>query len=196
MLMILADQLLPRVFADGAKLIVYISDNAVDIGQRHDGVLILIAELLVGQFPVGGFQLGVRSATLRSSSSLSFLIFCSSFFLCVMSRNAITAPRATLSLFLSGLALESIQTPSASSALRKNISAEHTSPCVARRERILFWRERGHRVGQENSVMFIPFPAGHVRCTQTNNSVRRRVPDDELSVLIGDHQPLRHAVQH
>ena len=46
---ILADQFLLRIMTDGTELIVHISNRALDVGHRHDGVLVE-SELLVGQF--------------------------------------------------------------------------------------------------------------------------------------------------
>src|SRR6266404_3978408 len=45
---ILADQFILRIMTDGTELIVHVSDRALDVGHRHDGVLIE-SELLVGQ---------------------------------------------------------------------------------------------------------------------------------------------------
>jgi len=46
---ILADQFILGILADGAEFIVHVRNSALDIGHRHDGVLIQ-SELLVGQF--------------------------------------------------------------------------------------------------------------------------------------------------
>ncbi len=46
---VLADQFILRILTDGAKLIVHISDRALNVSDRHDGVLIE-SEFLVGQF--------------------------------------------------------------------------------------------------------------------------------------------------
>src|SRR5260221_6009138 len=46
---ILADQFILRILTDGAKLVVHVSDRALDVGHGHDGVLIE-GELLISQF--------------------------------------------------------------------------------------------------------------------------------------------------
>ena len=72
--MILADQFLLGILADGAELVVHVSNRALDVGHRHDGVLIQ-SELLVGQFPERivrwwrGFPSAASSARLRSVMS-------------------------------------------------------------------------------------------------------------------------------
>ena len=45
---VLPDQLLARVLADGAEFVVHIRNRALHIGYRHDGVLIE-SKFLVGQ---------------------------------------------------------------------------------------------------------------------------------------------------
>jgi hypothetical protein len=47
--MILADEFISGILADGAELIVDVSNRALDVGHRHDCVLIE-SELLIGQF--------------------------------------------------------------------------------------------------------------------------------------------------
>ena len=44
--------------------------------------------------------------------------------------------------------------------------------------------------------MCAPLLGGQVRRPKTHDFFRRRVPEDELSVLIGSDQPLDHAIQH
>src|SRR5258708_18529258 len=46
---VVADQFILRILTDGAKLIVHVSDRALDVGHGHDGVLIE-GELLISQF--------------------------------------------------------------------------------------------------------------------------------------------------
>src|SRR5580704_6506167 len=46
--MILANQFILRILTDGAELIVHIRDGALDVGNRHDGMLIQ-SELLIGE---------------------------------------------------------------------------------------------------------------------------------------------------
>jgi hypothetical protein len=46
---ILADQFILGILADGAELVVHVSNCALDVGHSHDSVLIQ-GELLVGQF--------------------------------------------------------------------------------------------------------------------------------------------------
>ena len=46
--MVLSQQFVPRVFADVAKLIIYVGDGSLNVGRGHDGVLIE-REFLVGQ---------------------------------------------------------------------------------------------------------------------------------------------------
>ena len=65
---VLANQFLSGVLADGAEFVVHIGDRAPDVGHRHDGVLIE-GELLVKHFRGDGFQLGC------SLRHLSFQIF-------------------------------------------------------------------------------------------------------------------------
>src|ERR1700730_12161413 len=47
--MILTDQFILRILTDAAELVVHVGDDALDIGHRHNGVLIQ-SELLVRQF--------------------------------------------------------------------------------------------------------------------------------------------------
>ena len=55
---IATNEFVARVLADGAELVVYIGNGALDIGDRHDGMLVK-GEFLVRQFfecPLSGGQ--------------------------------------------------------------------------------------------------------------------------------------------
>src|SRR5260370_1255514 len=47
--MVLAQQFLARVFADGAELVVYVGDGSLHVGGGNNGMLVE-GELLIGQF--------------------------------------------------------------------------------------------------------------------------------------------------
>jgi len=47
--MILASKLVLGILTDGAKLVIHVHDGALDVGDRHDGVLVQ-GKLLIGQF--------------------------------------------------------------------------------------------------------------------------------------------------
>ena len=47
--MVLADQFILGILADGAELVVYVTNCSLNVGHRHDGVLIQ-RELQIGQF--------------------------------------------------------------------------------------------------------------------------------------------------